>query len=88
MEKNNYTFKELSIESQAKVMKDRASYWAKVLSVDEVPTDSNYYKAYLKCNEANTPWAFVDTIVEYCKEELIKELSNCEFNNDGEIITK
>ena len=84
--KNSYTYDELSLESQERAMRDRAAYWMKCLSTDDVPTDSNYYKAYMKSNEMNDPWSFVDNIMEYCRVELIKELSTLKFNCDGELI--
>lgn len=83
LEKQSYTFKELTLEAQEMAIRARAAYWAKCLSVDDVPTDCNYYKAYRKCHEQGTPWLFVDYVSEYCREEIIKEIVNFEFNADG-----
>lgn len=80
-----YEYDELSEVAKTKAIDDRISIWLEVINVNTISKDSNYYKAYEKCETMHTPWFFKAYVVEYCKEEIEDELRQYEFLEDGTI---
>lgn len=76
-----YSFEELSKES-----KDKAINWyiQFILEVTDYKQGSdNFKKACDKAEKMQTPWFVGEYILEYCKEEILEDLSECYFHKNG-----
>lgn len=83
--KTLYKYGELTEEAKDKAMNDLIELWMEIIPIDTVSHNSNYYKAYKKCEEMRTPWFFGSYVYEYCKKQLEKELRSLEFLIDGTV---
>lgn len=80
-----YKYNELSEKSKTKAINDYIKELIEVMPFEELPHESNFYKAYKECERMKTPWFIAEYIYEYCKKELEEDLNQCEFLADGEL---
>lgn len=78
-----YKYNELSEKSKTKAINDYIKELIEVMPFEELPHESNFYKAYKECKRMKTPWFIAEYIYEYCKKELEEDLNQCEFLADG-----
>ena len=84
-QKTLYKYRELTDKAKEKAMSDLIELWISTIPIDTVSHNSNYYKAYKKCEEMRTPWFFGSYVYDYCKNQLEKELKSLEFLVDGTV---
>lgn len=80
-----YKYNELTDNGKNKAMSDYIESLIEIMPFEDLSHDSNFYKAYKECNRMGTPWFIGEYIYEYCKDELEKDLSDCDFLVDGEL---
>lgn len=80
-----YKFNELCEESQNKVINDYVNSLAETVDFSKLNKNSNLYKAYKKANEMQTIWFLGSYIWEYCRKQILKEVNEYEYLENGRI---
>jgi hypothetical protein len=81
--KELYTFAELSKIAQSNAINDLVQIWCEIPG--EVPDDAQeaYDRAGRDSESMQTPWFFAEYVYDYCKEQIMRELSYLYFLKSG-----
>ena len=82
-----YKFDELNKEAKNKAIDDIVNFYVKYTDIEVLHKNSNLYKAIKKADEMQTPWFVGHFIWEYCEKQILKDLRQYEYTENGDIYT-
>lgn len=80
-----FSFNELSKDSQEKAISDYIDFMVQTTDFESISKNSNLYKAYKKANEMQTIWFLGSYIWDMCEGQIMKELKNDYFLENGKV---
>ena len=83
-----YEFKELKEDIQERVINNYIDYLLNIIDFNALHKNSNMYKAIKKAQDMQTPWFTGQYVWEYCKKDILNDVSNNEYYENGEIYVK
>ena len=78
-----FKFDELSEDAQAKAINEHIEFLLEVIPYEE--GTKNFKKAIDKATEMRTPWFTASYVYDYCKKQILEDLSVSEFKANGKI---
>lgn len=81
-----YSFIELSDDVKSKVINDYINFILEVISYDKMSIDMK--KAIDKANSMQTPWFAGSYIYEYCLNEIMENVNQYEYLENGDIFNE
>ncbi len=78
-----YAFDELSEEAQSKAINDQINAMIELIPDDLSECYDGLQKAINDMEGLHTPWFLPEAIWENCREEILDDLHNMEFLDDG-----
>ena len=80
-----YKFNELSEKAKETAINNEIQFMLDVYDVESEYVSDEYKRAIKKADAMQTPWFAGEYIWEYCKDEVLDNLSRYEFTGDGKI---
>ncbi len=80
-----YEFKELNEETQNKVINNTIDFITSITNFETINKNTNFYKAYKKAEELQTPWFLGQYLWDYAKNQILKMCKQYYYFKDGEI---
>jgi len=81
-----FQFSELTKESQDKAIECEINFYLECVDYDSM--SDNMKRAVNKANSMLTPWFAGSYIWDYCQDEILNGLNECEFLENGDLFTQ
>ncbi len=78
-----YQFDELSEDAKNRAVQDEITAMLEMYTDPEEDGSEQFWRAVEECERLGTPWFIADAIWEYCQDEILEQVRQLEFYEDG-----